>query len=168
MPDVMRWRNQDSYPVVSPPCQTTLLYEIGDLIFQSLNGQIYPASAQTDQGSLLRNQALFACRFLGVAAQRSEIGEILPIRVNTRGNHEFIIAAVAVELVLGTRVGAVENAAGAALLDQTVTDVAADNLSIGRVQARALVGDTSVLVRIVSEVMDGGLDPGTCESSSSV
>lgn len=168
MADVMRYRHGDTNPVVSPACNSGLLYEIGDLIYQASSGQIFPASSQPDQGAEAVNQELFACRFLGVAMQRSLIGEILPIRVATTGVFEFICLAVgAGGWVLGSRLAPDENAAGTALLDQTVAFVVADNMAIGRVNRIASAGDLTVLCRIRSEIMEGGIDPGTCESSSS-
>lgn len=169
MADVMRWRCGDTNPVVSPACQSGLLYEIGDLLFQSLNGLAYPASAQTDQGSEARNQELFACRFLGVAMQRSRVGDTDLIRVATTGIFEYPCPTVpAGGYDLGQRVGADENAAGTALLDQQVVAVTTDVAAIGRLNRIANAGDTNMLVRIRSEIMEGGIDPGTCESSSSV
>jgi len=170
MANVQRWRHNND-EVVTPAIQSGVVIEIGDLVYQSSQGDVYPASSQPDQGSLVANQRLFACRFLGVAQQQSRSGDTDPIRVKTKGVFEFIIAAVAVNSDhrhdLGQRIGAIENAAGTALLDQTVHGVQDDALTIGRQAATAIVGATSVLVSIESEIMAGGTDAGTCESSSS-
>ena len=61
--------------------------------------------------------------FLGVAMQRSRSGETAPIRVATTGVFEFDCPSGTFEL--GDMVGADENAAGNALLNQQVAKVAA-------------------------------------------
>ena len=165
MADVMRWRYQNTQPVVAP-AQSAILYEIGDLLYQSINGLVYPASSQPDQGTENDNQILFACRFLGVAMQRSRVGDTDDIRVATAGVFEFCVAVLTAELPLGTRFGASEDAAATGLLDQTVEEVTDDVRSIARLYRVAQAGDTCVWIKIRSEIMDGGIDPGTCESSS--
>ena len=148
------------------PVDSAILYEIGDLIYQSVNGLVYPASSQPDQGTEVMNQILFACRFLGVAEQRSRVGDSDDIRVGTAGVWEFCVAALATLLPLGTRFGASENAAATGLLDQSVEQVLVDAEAIARLYRGAAAGATCVFIKIESEIMDGGIDPGTCESSS--
>ena len=62
-------------------------------------------------------------------------------------------------------VGADENAAGNALLNNQVTKVAQSRYAIGRVAKRQSVAGSSVLVDIRSTVMTGGV-PGSSYSGS--
>ena len=88
--------------------------------------------------------------------QRSRSGETAPIRVATTGVFEFDCASGTFEL--GDLVGADENAAGTALLNQQVAKVAASHYAIGRVAKRQAAATTSVLVDIRSTVMTGGVE----------
>ena len=89
--------------------------------------------------------------------QRSRSGETAPIRVATTGVFEFDCPSGTFEL--GDLVGADENAAGNALLNQQVAKVAASRIRrsaaspSGRPRPR-----TSVLVDIRSTVMTGGVE----------
>ena len=70
--------------------------------------------------------------------QRSRSGETAPIRVATTGVFEFDCPSGTFEL--GDLVGADENAAGDALLNQQVAKVAASQYAIGRVAKRQAGG----------------------------
>jgi hypothetical protein len=159
MSDVMRWRYGDTNPVVAAVDAATVI-EIGDLLFQDTD-DAKPASAQADQGSEPANQELFADSFLGVAMQRSRSGDTAPIRVATTGVFEFDCPSGTFEL--GDLVGADENTAGDALLDQQVAAVAASKYAIARVARRLPAASTTVLVDIRSTVMTGGVE-GTSPS----
>jgi hypothetical protein len=154
MSDKMRWRYGDTNPVVAAVDSATVI-EIGDLIYQDTD-DAKPASAQSDQGTETANQSLFADKFLGVAMQRSPAGDTKPIRVATTGVFEFACPSGTFEL--GAMVGADENSAGTALLNQQVETVPTSSRAIGRVAKRVGAAATSVLVDIVSTVMAGGIE----------
>jgi len=154
MSDKMRWRYGDTNPVVAAVDSTTVI-EIGDLLWQDTD-DAKPASSLTDQGSETANQDAFAAAFLGVAMQRSRNGESAPIRVATTGVFEFDCPSGTFEL--GDLVGADENAAGDALLDQQVAAVSSSQYAIGRAARREPNATTSVLVDVRSTVMTGGVE----------
>jgi hypothetical protein len=154
MTDKMRWRYGDTNPVIAAVDEATVI-EIGDLLWQDTD-DAKPASAQTDHGTEAANQEAFAHKFLGVAMQRSRAGETAPVRVATTGVFEIDCPSGAFEL--GQLLGADENAAGDALLDQQMAAVNASRCAIGRVAKRAPSGSTSVLVDIRSTVMTGGVE----------
>jgi hypothetical protein len=157
MSDKMRWRYGDTNPVIAAVDAETVI-EIGDLLYQETD-DARPASSQADQETEAANQALFADKFLGVAMQRSRSGETAPIRVATTGVFEFDCPSGTFEL--GTLVGADEDAAGTALLNQQVATVAQSSQAIGRVAKREAAATTSVLVDIRSTVMTGGVEGGS-------
>jgi len=154
MADKMRWRYGETNPVVAAVDAATVI-EIGDLVYQDID-DAKPASSQPDQGSETANQELFADKFLGVAMQRSRSGDTVPIRVATTGVFEFDCPSGIFEL--GDLVGADENAAGNALLNQQVAKVTASRYAIGRVAKRVSPAATTVLVDIRSTVMTGGVE----------
>jgi hypothetical protein len=153
MSDKMRWRYGDTNPVVAAVDSATEI-EVGDLLYLDTD-DAKPASSQADQGSKTANQKLFADKFLGVAMQRSPVGETDPIRVATTGVFEYDCPSGTFEL--GGFVGADENAAGNALLDQQVAPVAASKYAVGRVAKRVAAAATAVLVDIRSKVMGHSL-----------
>lgn len=157
MSDKMRWRYGDTNPVVAAVDAATAI-EIGDLLYQDVD-DARPASKAADQGSETANQEWFADRFLGVAMQRSRVGDTSPIRVATTGVFEFDCPSSTFEL--GDLVGVDENAAGDALMNQQVAKVAASRYAIGRVARRAASAASSVLVDIRSTVMTGGVEGGS-------
>jgi len=129
--------------------------EIGDLLWQDTD-DAKPASDQTDQGSETANQEAFADNFLGVAMQRSRSGDTAPVRVATTGVFEFDCPSGTFEL--GDLIGADENAAGDALLDQQVAKVTASQYAVARVAKREVSAATSVLLDVRSTVMTGGVE----------
>jgi hypothetical protein len=78
------------------------------------------------------------------------------VRVATTGVFEFDCPSGTFEL--GNLVGADENAAGDALLNQQVAKVNESKCAIGRVAKRQAAATTSVLVDIRSTVMTGGVE----------
>ena len=157
MSDKMRWRYGDTNPVVAAVDSSTVI-EIGDLVYQDTD-DAKPASSQPDQESLAANQELFADNFLGVAMQRSRSGDTDPIRVATTGVFEFDCPSGTFEL--GDLVGAAENTAGSALVDQQVISVTVGAYAVGRVAKRAASAAQSVLVDIRSTIMTGGIEGTT-------
>jgi hypothetical protein len=154
MTDKMRWRYGDTNPVIAAVDSATVI-EIGDLVYQETD-DIRPASSQADQATKEANQELFADKFLGVAMQRSRSGDTAPIRVATTGVFEFDCASGTFEL--GNLIGADENAAGTALLNQQVITATLGKYAIGRVAKRQSTASTNVLVDVRSTVMTGGVE----------
>ena len=154
MSDKMRWRYGDTNPVVAAVDSATVI-EIGDLLWQDTD-DAKPASDQADEGSETANQEALAEKFLGVAMQRSRNGDTAPVRVATTGVFEFDCPSGTFEL--GDLVGADENAAGDALLNQQVAKVTASPYAIARVAKREASAVTGVLVDVRSTVMTGGVE----------
>jgi hypothetical protein len=157
MSDKMRWRYGDTNPVVAAVDSDTVI-EIGDVVWQDTD-DAKPASSLPDLNTKAANQAALADKFLGVAMQRSRAGETAPIRVATTGVFEFDCANGTFEL--GDLIGADENAAGNALVNQQVAKVAASQDAIGRIAKRQAAATISVLVDILSTVMTGGVKGST-------
>ena len=157
MADVMRWRYGDTNPVQASEVLTATVIAIGDLVWLDTD-DIKPASDVTWAG-LAQTQDDFQDKFLGVAAQRSRSGDTTDVRVNTTGTFAFDCAAATFEE--GDLVGPDDNAGGTALENQKVIAVTSEARAIGRVTKRYSSNTTSVLVRIVSTVMLGGVQPGT-------
>lgn len=153
MSDKIRWRYDDTNPVVAAVDSATEI-EIGDLVWQDTD-DAKPASSQADQGSETANQEHFADKFLGVAMQRSRAGDTSPIRVATTDVFEFDCPSGTFEL--GDLVGADENGAGDALVDQQVAKVTASKYAVGRVAKRVGSAASTVLVDIRSRVMTNGV-----------
>jgi hypothetical protein len=151
--------------------------EIGDLVFMDRDaGGVYtlPASQVSDFSSLEANQTWFKCHFLGVAMQAHRANhdplDDNTIRVATKGVFEF--DCVSATWDIGNLVGVAENAAGTALLNQTVVEVPLaavdrDARTIGIVQRQVNVAATTVYIRIRSEIMEQGFDADSCSGSSS-
>jgi hypothetical protein len=152
MANTMRWRYGDTNPVMIAVDSGTVI-EIGDLIWQLVD-DAKPASAQADQGTESANQQLFHDSFAGVAMQASPSGSTQPIRVATTGVFEFDCLSTTLEV--GDLLGPDEDAAGTALLDQTVAKVTNANAAVGRCAKRLNPAGTRVLVDIVSSVVKGG------------
>jgi len=152
MANTMRWRYGDTNPVMMAVDSATVI-EIGDLLLQDTD-DAKPASSQTDQGTESANQQMFHDLFVGVAMQASRAGETQPIRVATSGVFEFDCLSTTLEV--GDLMGADENGAGIALLNQTVAKVTNANAAIGRCAKRLNPAGTRVLVDIVSSVVKGG------------
>lgn len=152
MTDNMRWRYGETNPVVLPVDAATEIH-IGDIVY--LDGStVKPASALTPGATKAATQQALHNNFLGVAMQRSRVGDTTPIRVATTG--VFELACAAATFTPGALVG-VDQAVGATtLVAQQVVAVAAENLAIGRCAKLVNPADTSVLVAIVSTVMYGG------------
>jgi len=161
MSDRMRWRYGDTNPVVASVDSATVI-EIGDLLWQDTD-DAKRASAIADLGTESANQEAFAKAFLGVAMQRSRNGDTSPIRVATTGVFEFDCPSGTFEL--GDLIGADENAAGNALLNQQVAKVSAGKCAIGRIAKRQSSATTNVLVDIRSTVMTGGVEGSSAVST---
>lgn len=152
MSDKMRWRYGETNPVRAAVDAETLI-EIGDLLW--LDGDnAKPASLFPGDVGDVHTQEDFVGRFLGVAMQRSHVGEIDPIRVATTGVFEFNCAADTFEL--GDFMGPSVYKAAGCLDDQAVAP-ALKAFAIGRVAKREPTPTDTVLVDIRSTVMTGGV-----------
>ncbi|QDU86944.1 hypothetical protein Pla175_02980 [Pirellulimonas nuda] len=152
MPNTMRWRYGDTNPVMLAVDAGTVI-EIGDLVYQETD-DARPAGALADLGSEALNQEGLHDKFVGVAMQASPAGEAGQVRVATSGVFEFDCASGTFEV--GALIGARENTAGNALLNQTVKSAAALSSALGRCARRVNPSGTRVLVQIESTVMSGG------------
>lgn len=159
MADVMRWRFGETNPVVAP-ADAAVGIEIGDLVLYS-SGAARPASSVNDIGGagpadVAAAQEAFHDEFLGVAMQRSAVGEGREIRVATSGVFELACNGATFEL--GDRVGVAADGTGTALADQeaATTSESAPERSIGRAARRTGGAANSVLVEIHSRVMRDG------------
>jgi len=148
MSDKMRWRYGDTNPVVAAVDADTVI-EIGDLVWQDVD-DAKPASN-------LCNQEEFVAKFLGVAMQRSRVGEASPIRVATSGVFEFDCRSNFFEL--GDLVGPMnlqDEQFDTALLNQQIKKTIFASCALGRIAKRD-PNALSVLVDIRSTVMAGGV-----------
>ena len=137
MSDKFRWRYGDANPVVAAVNFATII-EIGDLVLQDIdNAKPFSSIDLTT----------FVPRFLGVAMQRSHVGDTPPIQVATTGVFEFDCPSGTFEL--GDLIGPESN--------QSVKKVYDKENAIGRVAKRVSTAGTSVLVDIRSTVMTGGV-----------
>jgi len=154
MVDKMRWRYGDTNPVVATVLSETII-DIGDMLYQDVEDHTAkPASAQPSQGAG-EDQMCFKSYFLGVAMQRSNLGETHPIRVATTGVFEFDCPPEN-QWNLGDFV-APRAWVSRGLCNQRVALSGHRTTAIGRV-ARAVPNPTeSVLVDIRSTVMTGGV-----------
>lgn len=152
MANTMRWRYGETSPVMIPVESATVI-EIGDMVYLDVD-DAKPAASQTDQGTEGANQQMFHDNFAGVAMQASPSGKADPIRVAATGVFEF--DCVSTTLEVGDLMGADENGAGTALLNQTVAKVTNANAAVGRCAKRLNPAGTRVLVDIVSSTMKGG------------
>ncbi len=150
MTDHMRWRYGDSNPVKAAVESHTVI-EIGDLLWQDTD-DAKPAS-MIKATYKVGQQEWFARLFLGVAMQRSRVDDFAPIRVATTGVFEMECAMRTWEL--GNLVGPIPNDTGR-LQNQAVGTVSAV-AAIGRVDKRVSPASGSVLVRLFSTVMTGGM-----------
>ncbi len=151
---IQPWMRGDCAPVMTIAVPTGTDIEIGNLTGVDGSNLPFPASAQTWDTSLAVTQAAFALLFLGVAAQRSRVGDIQPIRVNQRGVHVFNCASATFKQ--GDLVGPAK-AAGNAILSDTVVAVSDVAHAIGRVAANYVNATTEVEVEVWGQVGQGGV-----------
>lgn len=143
----------DAKPVVTKPVPTATVIEVNDLIATvAADGLPYPASAEVWSIDTATTQTAFVLRFLGVSTEFSRNGDILPIKVNTAGVHEFECAAA--QFKVGDLVGPAKQT-GNLLEDRKVVSVATEALAIGRIAKDYPANTTKVIVEVFSKVMKG-------------
>ncbi len=152
MADKMRWRYGETNPVIAL-VPTTVAVEIGDLVYYE-NDAAKPASNQTNQTTKALNQSVFAAKFLGVAMQKSPLGEATPIRVATTGVFEYDTNPNT--FVLGALVG-IDELAGRTGVECQKLDTAVLAGAIGRVVRREPTASNTILVNIKSKIIEGGV-----------
>ncbi len=186
MASTFRHRSGPTNPV-AVLCDSTTPIEIGDLLyFDPVSNKAKPASAMADQLTLALNQDAFQQFFLGVALQKNglQTNETAPlyntlnrlpanvIEVATTGDFEFDCASTT--WVLGALVGACEKSNGTALENQKVAvpnTATNPSQAIGKaVPEPNAIGNarTSVIVRIRSTIIAGGIQNQVTGSSSGV
>lgn len=152
MPGVMRQRTGDANPVQVPVAAATVIDQ-GDLVCL-VGGLVVPASSIAWDTNLAGTQQDVHDVFLGVALTSSRNGDTADVIVATEGEFEFPCAAAA--FALGALVGPTAISTTSANARQVV-GVASPWLAVGRVSRVAPSGSTSVLVRIESTIMHGGV-----------
>ncbi len=158
MADLMRWAYGDTNPVLYRVDSAEAI-AIGDLVWQ--NTDAAEAADQITADSLINMQDAFVDNFVGVAMQRSRVGDTALIRVATTGTFEFICASAT--FTEAARVG-VAGTADVALANQTVIGVSAVVSAIGVVPKAYATAVTAVLVQINSTKFTGGLPAATASS----
>ncbi len=140
MSDKIRWRFGETQPVfVDVDSKTTV--DIGDLVFLE-NGKAFAANVKSTQFDLTD-------RFLGVAMEKSAVGETRPIRVATSGVFEYDCREAT--FALGDLVGADYRDDGT-LEPQKVVKVESPQNAIGKVVRAQSVDAPTVYVTIRSTV----------------
>ncbi len=150
MVDVMRWRYGDCNPIQARVDSDTVI-EIGDLLYLDTD-DAKPAADFPWAGSLAATQAAFQSQFLGVATQRSGVGQTEDIRVATSGVFDFPVTRAS--LNEGAKL-AVAKAAGDSLLSQQVVEATSSAGTIGTA-VRGGIDQTIARLRIQSVIMTGG------------
>lgn len=153
MANVMRWRYGETNLVTLGVCTRDDI-EIGDLLHME-SGEARPASTIRSGGDARNDLRRFHDGFIGVAMQRSPVGNTDLIRIATSGVFEFESDKGSYDL--GDRVGPVWDAPGK-LENQKVIEVLpnAPELSIGRVARSSDGEERKLLVKICSTIMDDG------------
>lgn len=169
MSDKRRWRWGDPNPVNAAVDSATVI-ETSDLLWQDVD-DAKPASAfPLHDFHESTYQSGFADQFLGVAMHRNRSGDTSPIRVATTGVFEFDydVEGDGGTFELGDLIGVADilhpghpdvgdGSETPGLMNQQVEKVSDSRRAIGRVDRRAASPATSVLVRICSTVMTGGV-----------
>ena len=152
MADKMRWRYGETNPVIGLVASTVSV-EIGDLVYHE-SDTVKPPTSQTNQTTKALNQSVFAGKFLGVAMQKSPMGEASSIRIATTGVFEFDTNMNT--FVLGGLVG-IDELPGRTGLECQKVDTSVLAGAIGRVVRREPTATNTILVSIKSKITEGGV-----------
>lgn len=138
----------------------TILVEKGDLMYHDTN-DVKPASSQSDSGTELKNQTMFARRFAGVAAETRLVGDTaamtdFPVATDWAG--EMDCASTTFEV--GDLVTIDEHSGGTYLEDQKLVKTTDPILAIGECIKRYSAATTRVLVRLKSKILGHGKPGG--------
>ena len=148
----MRWRYGETNPVIGL-VPSSVNIEIGDLVYQDTDA-VKPPTSQANQTSKALNQSVFAAKFLGVAMQKSPVGEASSIRIATTGVFEFDTNMNT--FILGALVG-IDELPGRTGLECQKVDTAVLAGAIGRVVRREPTTTNTILVSIKSKITEGGV-----------
>ncbi len=154
MSNIMRWRYGGTNPVTLPVDSATDI-EIGDMVMLIGRRALPPSSIHNSDDFLSIAQQQFHDSFVGVAMQRSIVGDAGDIRIATSGVFEFDCDESIFHL--GAFVGIA--AVAGEIQDQRVIqlhDKSMGAYSIGCVAKQVSPADTKVLVEISSTLMRDG------------
>jgi hypothetical protein len=150
----------------------SIAVDIGDLMYHDTN-DAKPASSQADAGSEAANQAAFVPKFAGVAIERklaTDAAGDIDVAVDWIGQ----MACASSTFEIGDMVTIDEASSGTALEDQKLVKTTDPSLSIGYVIERYASATTTVLCRLLSNVLPpnmlgtGAITPTTVVASTSV
>jgi len=145
------YRYWEKHPILAT-CALAQTVSIGDMVGLASN-TLEKASDTAWNSTIDGTQEDFHDIFLGVSEQASAATADDDIRVSTGGVFEFTCESASFNV--GDLVGPAK-ASGNALEDQKVVSVATANLATGRVVYKTTT-DTTVLVKIFSTMIDGGV-----------
>ncbi|MDD3468816.1 MAG: hypothetical protein PHE53_02410 [Thermoguttaceae bacterium] len=151
MSDRMRWRYGDTNPVIAPVDSATEI-EIGDLLWLDTD-DAKPASSYAWTTDASTTQSGFQGKFLGIAMQKSRVGDTTPIRVATRGVFEY--ECVDNTFTIGSYIA--PNTSSNLLEDQKLVKLSGSTGAIGRAVRHYSSTTTSVLCDVWSKVVQGGV-----------
>lgn len=146
----MRWRYGETNPVIAWVSEGHGV-EIGDLLMYDSEGA-RPASTHENKSDKATTQSTFASKFLGVAMQKSPLGESTQIRVATSGVFEFEPVSP-IKPDLGAIIGVGESTDRTAVCSQKV-DTAVSGGLIGRVVRREPTATQKILITIKSKIIN--------------
>ena len=153
MSNVMRLLRADPQGVIQVPVDSSIVIEVGDLVYLNTD-DVRPAGSFTYvSGNLAQTQANFRRDFLGVAMTASASGETVPVSVATRGTLEMPCAAATFEI--GDMVAPDDNAGGDTLEDQQVIAVG-ENAYGGILRVSKRYGSNTT--RVQCEIVDSCAD----------
>ncbi|MGL6225251.1 MAG: hypothetical protein ACRC10_01340 [Thermoguttaceae bacterium] len=152
MSDKMRWRYGETNPVIGVPSSNVLI-EIGDLVIYD-SDTVLPASSTSKGSDKTATQTACAAKFLGVAMQRSAVGDVAPIRIATTGVFEMDCKSKT--FVLGSLIGVSDKPDGT-LFSQEVDLVTTNAAAIARVVRREPKSTKTILIGIKSAITEGGI-----------
>lgn len=140
---------------VTAPVPASVAIDPGDLMFQDVNGNAYPASSLT-AGSKEDMQRAFAASFLGSSAdqRRADQDEAGSIRVKTAGVHKYPCDALANDHYIGEFVAVdSEGMTAGEGADQWVEVMGSADRAIGKLCRKHLAGETFLEFELFSAVM---------------
>jgi hypothetical protein len=141
------------------PFVGSIAIAVYDLCYYNGSTSMYPASSQADQGTLELNQRLFARNFCGLSADARLATDGAVTNFPVSPDIEAKVECVSSAFNVGDLIGACENVAGNALLNNKVRKVTDRSLAIGEVTRYYGSATTSVWVRFYSTIAPGLHEP---------
>lgn len=158
MANVHRAVGEAPYKTVQYRTVASTQFEIGDICYLE-TGLVKPASSLVLLASLALDQEAIHDGFVGVSNQAKLATDATQraLVFVTTGVFEYPLrTALAADKEIGTLFGVDRNSGATAILDQSLVEVATENLALGRLVERALSGATKVKIEIVSTKVLGG------------